>query len=103
MLYAIVAAGLMAPGVIGSEPLGPPTDAEVLRALPRLKADGAADVFRDDIVIVKNKLTDRTAGKVRTAHWECVAYWTETTRTADTTTRKNRTSVVYVDKNWLVK
>lgn len=103
MLTAIVvAAGLAAGG-----PVDPPSDAEVLRALPKLKAN--------DITIVKNKLADTVTPNlrlvsggtvaVREQHWECVAYYTEavTTDWLPVTVFVNKVQVVYIDTHQIVK
>ena len=89
----------------------PPTDAEVLRALPA--ADGAT---RDNITIVKNNLSERFdpvrqfpligPARVRHQHWECTVYFTETA-VANTpfpiVVKKPRVVVVYIDKDTLVR
>jgi hypothetical protein len=63
----------------------PPTDAQVLRALPRgtWGIPSVVEVYRNDITIVKNRLASRTvrlpvfgaAVTLRTESWECVAYY----------------------------
>jgi len=89
----------------------PPTDAEVLRALPKA---GAGET-RDDITIVKTKVLDRLdppreyprigKARLRVRHWECAVYYTETVEAAwpvPTLVRKPRVQVVYIDKDSLV-
>jgi hypothetical protein len=94
----------------------PPSDQEVLRALPRV-ARGVPYVyeeFRDNIVIVKNRLVDKIdpprffplvgPAQLHHCHWECVAYYTETIQSDypfPTYTRKQRVQVVYIDKDHL--
>lgn len=83
---------------------GPPADADVLRALPRV----APGVYRDDVVIVKNKLVDQLgppvrypivgAARLRHRHWECAVYYTERGPAAPA----HRTDVVYLDQDVLV-
>ena len=95
----------------------PPTDAEVLRALPPAAANikKLYEVFRDDVVIVKNRLVNkleppRIYPKIGVArlwhqHWECTVYYTETIRSEypfPQTTRKKRVEVVSIDKDSLV-
>jgi RNA polymerase sigma factor (sigma-70 family) len=92
----------------------PPTDAEVLRAMPKA-ARGVPDVseeFRDDITIVKSKILDRLdpprvfpkigTARLRTQHWECTVYYNETTETNGRQVKKPRVQVVYIDKDSLV-
>lgn len=92
-------------------PSDPPTDAEVLKALPKVPP-GAT---RDDIVIVKEKLLERldpaklypTVGqaRLRHQHWECSAYFTETVTVPwpiPVQMAKKRVSVVYIDKDVLI-
>lgn len=88
----------------------PPTDAEVLGALPK-PAEG---VTRDDIVIVKNKILDRLdpprhfpsvgLARLHARRWECTVYWTETVQLAwpvPATVKKRRAHVVYIDTDSL--
>jgi hypothetical protein len=100
----------------GLMPANPPTDAEVLRALPKTAAGNAVlTIYRDDIQIVKNKLIDRLdpprffpkvgTARLRHVHWECTAYFTETIHTQypfPFTVKKPRCCVVYIDKDVLV-
>jgi RNA polymerase sigma factor (sigma-70 family) len=86
-----------------------PSDAEILRALPRV-ADGGATITitRDNITITKEKILDRIdpprqfplVGTARLwhRHWECVVHFTETS--AGTT--KQRVQVIYIDKDTLL-
>ena len=68
----------------------PPSDQEVLRAMPRVPrgVPYIYEEFRDDIVIVKNRLVDKIdpprffplvgPAQLHHCHWECVIYYTET-------------------------
>ena len=94
----------------------PPTDGEILRAMPRV-ARGVPYIyeeFRDDIVIVKNRLVDKIdpprffplvgPAQLHHCHWECVVYYTETIQSDypfPQYTRKNRVQVIYIDKDHL--
>lgn len=94
----------------------PPTDAEVLQAMPkRIERNKIYEEFRDDVVIVKNKLVDkldppRVFPKIGPArlwhqHWECKVYYTETIQSGypfPQSTKKKRVQVVYIDKDSLV-
>ena len=96
---------------------GPPSDAEVMRALPPA-ARGVPFVvgeFRDDVVVVKHLLKKGAVGprvdvpgvgpaRVVEAHWECVAYYTRTVEFGfpfTGTAKMQRVSVVYIDKHTL--
>ena len=93
-----------------------PTDQEVLRAMPRVPRGipYAYETFRDDIVIVKQKVLDRLdppksfpnvgLARLRVQCWECSVYFTETVEAvwpfpARVTT--SRVQVVYIDKDAL--
>jgi hypothetical protein len=94
----------------------PPSDAEILRAMPRV-ARGVPYIyeeFRDDIVIVKNRLVDKIdpprffplvgPAQLHHCHWECVIYYTETIQSDypfPQFTKKNRVQVMYIDKDHL--
>jgi hypothetical protein len=94
----------------------PPSDQEVLRAMPRV-ARGVPYIyeeFRDDIVIVKNRLVDKIdpprffplvgPAQLHHCHWECVIYYTETIQSDypfPRYTRNNRVQVIYIDKDHL--
>jgi hypothetical protein len=94
----------------------PPTDAEILRAMPRV-ARGIPYIyeeFRDDIVIVKNRLVDKIdpprffplvgPAQLHHCHWECVIYYTETVQSDypfPQYTKRNRVQVMYIDKDHL--
>jgi hypothetical protein len=94
----------------------PPSDGEVLRAMPRV-ARGVPYIyeeFRDDITIVKNRLVDKIdpprffplvgPAQLHHCHWECVVYYQETIQSDypfPTYIRKNRVQVIYIDKDHL--
>jgi hypothetical protein len=94
----------------------PPSDAEVLRALPKV-ARGIPYIyeeFRDDITIVKNRLVDKIdpprffpligMAQLHHCHWECVVYYTEVIQSDypfPQYTKRNRVQVVYIDKDHL--
>jgi hypothetical protein len=94
----------------------PPSDQEVLRAMPRV-ARGVPYIyeeFRDDIVIVKNRLVDKIdpprffplvgPAQLHHCHWECVIYYTETVQSDypfPQYTKRNRVQVLYIDKDHL--
>jgi hypothetical protein len=94
----------------------PPSDQEILRAMPRV-ARGVPYVyeeFRDDIVFVKNRLVDKIdpprffplvgPAQLHHCHWECVIYYTETIQSDypfPQYTKKQRVQVIYIDKDHL--
>lgn len=94
----------------------PPSDQEVLRAMPRV-ARGVPylyEEFRDDIVIVKNRLVDKIdpprffplvgPAQLHHCHWECVIYYNETIQSDypfPTYSKKQRVQVMYIDKDHL--
>lgn len=95
----------------------PPSDAEVLRAMPRVAVGGVGTVTtsRDDIKIVKTKIADRTdpprdfpllgRARLRHLHWECSVYFTETWQIDypfPFKVTKPRVVVVYIDKDALI-
>jgi hypothetical protein len=80
---------LAAQPIAGPVVLEPPTDREVLRAMPRVLPVGPIlfELFRDDIAIVKNRAAETRvtlplpAGAsvmLTGTHWECTAYYTQT-------------------------
>jgi hypothetical protein len=93
-----------------------PSDQEVLRAMPRV-ARGVPYIyeeFRDDIVIVKNKLVDKIdpprffplvgPAQLHHCHWECVIYYTQTIQSDypfPVYKKKQRVEVIYIDKDHL--
>lgn len=94
----------------------PPSDQEVLRALPRVPRGipYVFETFRDDIVIVKNRIVDKIdpprffplvgPAQLHHCHWECIVYFTET-QSSDypfpVKVVKPRVEVVYIDKDHL--
>jgi hypothetical protein len=94
----------------------PPSDQEVLRAMPRV-ARGVPYIyeeFRDDIVIVKNRLVDKIdpprffplvgPAQLHHCHWKCTIYYKETVQSSypfPVKLVKNRVEVVYIDKDHL--
>ncbi len=101
--------------VIGPTAGGPPSDRDVLRALPTTACRKSDDVARDDIVIVKNRVADETdpprfypmigPARLNRSRWECQVYYTETTRSESpypTQTKKPRVEIVQLDQKQLV-
>jgi hypothetical protein len=94
----------------------PPSDQEILRAMPRV-ARGIPYVyeeFRDDIVMVKNRLVDKIdpprffplvgPAQLHHCHWECVIYYTELIQSDypfPQYSKKQRVQVIYIDKDHL--
>jgi hypothetical protein len=94
----------------------PPSDREILRAMPRV-ARGVPYVyeqFREDVVFVKNRIVDKIdpprffplvgPAQLHHCHWECVIYYTETIQSDypfACYTKKQRVQVVYIDKDHL--
>ncbi len=93
-----------------------PSDAEILRALPRVARGlpGVCEMFRDDVVIVKNRLVDKIdpprffplvgPAQLHHCHWECVIYYTELVQSDypfPVYLKKARTQVIYIDKDHL--
>ena len=93
-----------------------PSDQEVLRALQRVPrgVPYVYETFRDDIVIVKNRLVDKIdpprffplvgPAQLHHCHWECVIYFTETVQSDypfPVKIRKQRVQVIYIDKEHL--
>jgi hypothetical protein len=110
MLYAI-AVGVLLAGLAPDEGQ-PPTDAAVLRALPRVPR-GTPQVYeeyRDNVVIVKNLLArttvslpqaDGAALKVVKRHYECVVCFDRVIEAPfpfPIHLRKSETMVVYIDE-----
>ena len=93
-----------------------PSDAEVLRAMPRVPrgVPFVYETFRDDVVIVKNRMVDKIdpprffplvgPAQLHHCHWECVIYFTETVQTDypfPCKIKKQRVQVIYIDKDHL--
>ena len=94
----------------------PPSDGETLRALPKgiRGVPYVYEEFRDDIVIVKNRIVDKIDparffplvgwANLHHCHWECAVYYNETVQSSypfPTYVRKARVQVVYIDKDHL--
>ena len=93
-----------------------PSDAEVLRAMPRVPrgVPYVYETFRDDIVIVKNRMVDKIdpprffplvgPAQLHHCHWECVIYYNELVQSDypfPVYVRKARVQVIYIDKDHL--
>ncbi len=93
-----------------------PSDAEVLRAMPRVPrgVPYVYETFRDDIIIVKNRLVDKIdpprffplvgPAQLHHCHWECVIYYKELVQSDypfPVYVKKDRVQVIYIDKDHL--
>jgi hypothetical protein len=93
-----------------------PSDAEVLRAMPRVPRGipYVYEQFRDNIVIVKNRLVDKIdpprffplvgPAQLHHCHWECVIYYDELVQSDypfPVYVKKPRVQVIYIDKDHL--
>lgn len=93
-----------------------PSDAEVLRAMPRVPrgVPYVYETFRDDVVIVKNRLVDKIdpprffplvgPAQLHHCHWECVVYYNELIQSDypfPVYVKKQRIQVIYIDKDHL--
>jgi hypothetical protein len=94
----------------------PPSDREVLRALPK-QVRGVPYIyeeFRDDYTIVKNRIVDKIdpprffplvgLAQLHHCHWECGVYYRETIQSSypnPVYIQKPRVQVVYIDKDHL--
>lgn len=94
----------------------PPSEGEILRALPRVKRGVPyfCEEFRDDIQIVTEPLVDRIdpprffpligPAQLHHCHWKCIVYYTETFESGTPfpyRCRKPAVEVVYIDKDHL--
>ena len=94
----------------------PPSDREVLRALPKgiRGVPWVYEEFRDDIQITKSRIVDKIdpprffpligMAQLHHCHWECAVYYTETIESSHpypVYLRKPRIQVVYIDKDHL--
>jgi hypothetical protein len=94
----------------------PPVE-EVLRALPQVPrgVPGVLEVFRDDITVVAERLDRRVdpprffplVGVAELHHdrWKCTAFYSEIVEYSypyPGRTKRPRTEVVYIDKDYLV-
>jgi hypothetical protein len=94
----------------------PPSDQEVLRAIPRVPrgVPYIYEQFRDDVVIVKNRLVDKIdpprffplvgPAQLHHCHWECVVYYNELVQSDypfPVYLKRQRVQVIYIDKDHL--
>ncbi|HJT75591.1 MAG TPA: hypothetical protein VJ739_00145 [Gemmataceae bacterium] len=94
----------------------PPSEAEVLRAMPHVKrgVPYGCEEFRDDIQIVSERLVDRIdpprfypligPAQLHHCHWKSTMYYTETVESGypfPFRCRRPRVEVVYIDKDHL--
>jgi hypothetical protein len=94
----------------------PPSEQEVLRAMPRVTrgVPFAFEEFRDDIQIVNERLVDKIdpprffplvgPAQLHHCHWKCTIYYTETKQSSypfPAKIVKHRVEVVYIDKDHL--
>jgi len=101
-----------------AEAIEPPSDAEVLRAMPRVTRPipYIYEECRDDITIVKNCMSTETVAvktlgnettfKVMVTKWKCDVFYAETTHVSfpfSVSLTKNRAQVVYIEKATVVK
>jgi hypothetical protein len=91
----------------------PPSDAEVLRALPKGAAEAVAG-SAESVAIVKEKVADRLdpprhypligVAQLRHRHWECRVYYTEAgAKPGQGGAAMVRVQVVYLDQDTLVR
>lgn len=94
----------------------PPTEREVLRALPKVTRGVPYyyEEFRDNIEIVSERLVDRIdpprffplvgPAQLHHCHWKCSVFWTETIQSDQAfpvKLTKRRVEVIYIDKDHL--
>jgi hypothetical protein len=94
----------------------PPSEQEVLRAMPRVTrgVPYVFEEFRDDIQIVSERLVDKIdpprffplvgPAQLHHCHWKCTIYYTETKQSSypfPVKVVKHRVEVVYIDKDHL--
>jgi hypothetical protein len=94
----------------------PPSEGEILRALPRVcrGVPYVYEEFRDDIDFRVEKLVDKIdpprffplvgPAQLHHCHYKCIVYWTETIQSDQpfpVKLKKRRTEVVYIDKDHL--
>jgi hypothetical protein len=94
----------------------PPSDQEILRALPERDwgVPGSLEVSRDDIDIQVEKLVDRVdaprfyplvgPAQLHHCHWKCTVYYTETVKVGwpfSAQASKRRAETVYIDRDHL--
>ncbi len=114
MLTLVMMAGLNLQQPAALWEVDPPTDREVLQALPPgpVSIPLVRRVSRGEVTVVKNRLAGQEARlfgvpvPVLTSHWECVAYYRETARGVlpiPFEVSADRAEVVYLDKTDVVK
>jgi RNA polymerase sigma factor (sigma-70 family) len=94
-----------------------PSEAEVVRALPRLPGNVPAflEVYRDDIQVATERLVRQVdpprffplvgEAELHHCHWKCTVYYRETVESSYPyrfRTKRPRVEVVYIDKDYLV-
>lgn len=94
----------------------PPSEQEVLRAMPRVTrgVPYVYEEFRDDIQIISERLVDKIdpprffplvgPAQLHHCHWKCTIYYKETVQSSYPWPAKivrNRVEVVYIDKDHL--
>jgi hypothetical protein len=94
----------------------PPSEQEVLRAMPRVTrgVPYVFEEFRDDIQIVSERLVDKIdpprffplvgPAQLHHCHWKCTIYYKETKQSSypfPVKVVRNRVEVVYIDKDHL--
>jgi hypothetical protein len=94
----------------------PPSDAEVLRAMPHITrgVPYIYEEFRDQIHITSERLVDKIdpprifplvgPAQLHHCHWKCTIYYTETVQSDypfPTQIKKQRIEVIYIDKDHL--
>jgi RNA polymerase sigma factor (sigma-70 family) len=96
--------------------LEPPSEAEVLRALPRVaNVPAFLEVYRDDIQVVTERLVRQVdpprffplvgEAELHHCHWKCTVYYGETVEGSypyPFRTKRPRVEVVYIDNDYLV-
>jgi hypothetical protein len=96
--------------------LEPPSEAEVLRALPRANNIPALlEVYREDVQVVTEQLVRQVdpprffplvgEAELHHCHWKCTVYYKETVESSypyPFRTKRPRVEVVYFDKDYLV-
>jgi RNA polymerase sigma factor (sigma-70 family) len=98
--------------------VGPPSEAEVLRALPpgAPGVPGVYHVLRDDVVVVKERLAYKAdpprffplvgRAQFHQFHWKCTVYYREVVEASYPflfRLSRPRVAVVYIDKSYLVR
>lgn len=94
----------------------PPTEREILRAMPRVLrgVPFILEEFRDDIRIVSERIVDRIdpprffplvgLAQLHHCHWKCTIYFTQTYQEdypMPVKIKKRRIEVIYIDKDHL--